>query len=161
MKKGESPENQSVPRTPSALVQAQQEGSAAMSKLADLVGDLSKSFAETSHMVPFAQHSPNTNTASHLVDIVCHDLGLSADDILDMVAFFSHHENEAGTVAYVALSDAQLRSMWVLRRLKELRAKSNSSRNSAANSNAAATAFNLNFYNDTIGTDTRSGGFSI
>lgn len=50
---GVSPENQSVPRIPSAIVQAQQEGSAAMSKLADLVGDLSKSFAETSHMVPF------------------------------------------------------------------------------------------------------------
>ncbi|KAG1719076.1 hypothetical protein EDD22DRAFT_1021288 [Suillus occidentalis] len=121
------PETQSVPCTLSAIVQAQQEGSAAMSKLTDLVGDLSKSFAETSNMVPFAQHSPNTNFTSHLtqaVEIVCHNLGLSGEQILNMVDFFSHPENEASTVAYVAMSHAQLRYMWALRGLEELRAKS-------------------------------------
>jgi hypothetical protein len=91
-----SPETQSVPRTLSAIVQAQQEESAAMSKLTDLVGDLSKSFAETSHMVPFTQHSPNTNFTSHLaqaVEIICHNQVLSAEQILYMVDFFSHPEN--------------------------------------------------------------------
>ncbi|KIK34902.1 hypothetical protein CY34DRAFT_812574 [Suillus luteus UH-Slu-Lm8-n1] len=121
------PETQSVPRTLSAIVQAQQEGSAVMSKLTDLVGDLSKSFAETSHMVPFAQHSPNTNFTSHLaqaVEIVCNSPGLSEKQIIDMVDFFSHPENEASAVAYAAINHAQFRCMWALRRLEELRAKS-------------------------------------
>lgn len=91
MEEGVLPETQSVPRTlSSAIVQAQQDGSAAMSKLADLLGDLSKSFPETSHMVPFAHHSPNTNFTSHLaqaVEIVCHSPGLSGEQILDMVDF--------------------------------------------------------------------------
>jgi hypothetical protein len=58
------------------------------------------------------------------IDIVCHDPALSAEDILDMVDHFSQGENEASVVAYVALSDAQLRSMCVSRRLKKLHAKS-------------------------------------
>ncbi|KAG1777154.1 hypothetical protein EV702DRAFT_1197470 [Suillus placidus] len=124
---GASDTSQKKPRTPSASVQAQQEGSAAMTKLVDVIGDLSKKFAETTHMAPFPHSSPNSNPASHLaqaIDIIHHDPGLSAEDILDMVEPFSQAENEASAVAYVALSDTQLRSMWVWRRLKELRAKS-------------------------------------
>ncbi|KAG2340508.1 hypothetical protein BDR05DRAFT_950399 [Suillus weaverae] len=89
--------------------------------------DLSKKFAETAHMAPFPHSSPNSNPASHLaqaIDIVRHDPGLSAEDILDMVNHFSQAENEASAVMYVALGDTQLRSMWVWRRLKELHAKS-------------------------------------
>ncbi|KAG2335651.1 hypothetical protein BDR05DRAFT_1006591 [Suillus weaverae] len=124
---GASDTSQKKLHTPSASVQAQQEGSAVMTKLVDVVGDLSKKFAETAHMAPFPHSSPNSNPASHLaqaIDIVRHDPGLSAENILDMVDHFSRAENEASAVAYVALDDAQLRSMWVWRRLKEFRAKS-------------------------------------
>ncbi|KAG1838858.1 hypothetical protein DFJ58DRAFT_733594 [Suillus subalutaceus] len=84
-------------------------------------------FAKSSHMPPFPYHSPNSNPASHLaqaIDIVRHDPELSAEDILNMVNHFLCAENKASAVACVALSDVQLRSMWILRKLKKLYAKS-------------------------------------
>jgi hypothetical protein len=88
---------------------------------------LSKKIIKAPQMPPFTHILPNSNPTSHLaqaIDIVRHDPALSAEDILDMVDHFLQGENEASAVAYVALSDAQLRSMWVSRRLKELCAKS-------------------------------------
>jgi len=98
-----------------------------MTKLINFVGDLSKKIIKAPQMPPFIHILPNSNPTSHLaqaIDIVHHDPALSVEDILYMVDHFSQGENEASAVAYVALSDAQLRSMWVSRRLKELCAKS-------------------------------------
>ncbi|KAG2112796.1 hypothetical protein BD769DRAFT_1391804 [Suillus cothurnatus] len=124
---GASDISQKKQRTPSASVQAQQEGSATMTKLVNFIGDLSKKIIEAPQMPPFTHILPNSNPTSHLVqaiDIIHHDPALSVEDILDMVDHFLQGENKASVVVYVALSDTQLRSMWVSRRLKELCAKS-------------------------------------
>ncbi|KAG1739056.1 hypothetical protein EDB19DRAFT_1829006 [Suillus lakei] len=110
---------------PSAL--AQQEGSAAMTMLVSVVGDLSRSFAEsTNASVPFALHPHLPNQQGPLphltqaINIIHQTPGLTMDDILDMVDFFSELGNEASVLMYITLADPDLRIKWVERRLGEL-----------------------------------------
>ncbi|KIK35761.1 hypothetical protein CY34DRAFT_16830 [Suillus luteus UH-Slu-Lm8-n1] len=110
-------------RTPSASVQAQQEGSAAMTMLAGIVGDLSKTLAQPIDTPPphLAHQQGPAPHVTQAIDIVRQTPNLTMDDILDMTNFFMKPENEVKAAGYITLADPNLRAGWVERRLMELR----------------------------------------
>ncbi|KAG2355717.1 hypothetical protein BDR07DRAFT_1492866 [Suillus spraguei] len=115
---------QKKPCAPSTSVQAQQEGSAAMSKLAGYVGDISKSMTETTALPPsFAllissQSQCPPSALAQATDIVHQLPDLSQNNKLDFLDYILHNEHEAEM--YIYMHDVDLRAGFLDRRLKEI-----------------------------------------
>ena len=93
---------------PSASVKAQQDGSSAMMKVADMVEDLMKTFVQA--------QSQEQQYARATYD------GLSTEEKLELIDFLGRNPKEVVKYLYM---DNNLRAVWMQRRLNEIHARVN------------------------------------
>ncbi|KAG1893168.1 uncharacterized protein F5891DRAFT_1196799 [Suillus fuscotomentosus] len=102
---------------PSASVAAQQEGSAALTSIADILPHIIRSLTTTSEAgihTAVSDHPPSSDLGC-AINLLTQTKGLSMDDVMDLMDYLSSNPTEA--VVFANFHGTEFRATWAWRKL--------------------------------------------